>query len=106
MQQHHFAQQYRWEEVSQRLLPMIEQCQQFLAEADAALPPQASSASGAANVAGRMADMATGQFSWRMPPDGTGGSVMQSRLSPRTVYVACMHSLLKQPRLLSLMLFV
>ena len=71
MLQHHFALQYRWEEVSQGLLPMIEQCQQFLAEADA-------SGEGGDGVAtettGRLADMATGQFSWRMPPEGTGAT--------------------------------
>jgi hypothetical protein len=72
MQQHRFALQYRWEEVSQRLLPMIEQCQRFLAEADAVASPRGGDAATAAASGGRMAELATGMFSWRMPPEGTG----------------------------------
>ena len=81
MLQHRFSLQFRWEEVAHQLLPMIQQCQQFLAEADAAAAmPQTSSAGDglAATLAAggggdrALADAATGQFSWRMPPEGTG----------------------------------
>ena len=65
---------------------MIEQCQQFLAEADAAVTVPDGGGDGdvgitraaAAAPSGRVADMATGMFSWRLPPDGTGMTIVAS----------------------------
>ena len=77
MQQHRFAGQYRWPDVERALLPMMEACRLFLAEAapEELLQQQAQEAAAAAaagGVGGAMDGMATGHFSWRMPPEGTG----------------------------------
>ena len=77
MQQHRFAGQYRWPDVERALLPMMEACRLFLAEAapeelQQQQAEEAAAAAAAGGARGAMDGMATGHFSWRMPPEGTG----------------------------------